>query len=289
MIAASRSSYREPTGNLEIEYDRRIGYFSMPSDHLHEHYELYCLLEGERIYFINDRSYRVQAGDLVFVNRHAVHKTLDSGRPDHERIVFYFTAGLFTELGVPEDLMERIKEPFNWDIPMLRLPGPEQEHVQRRLLDMISEMNHPQAGSSLLLKHWFLELMLYAYRNQINGRVRTADADPVLHPKTQAIVRYINEHFSEDLQLTDVASAFKINPHYLSRLFKQTTGFTFSDYVNVQRIKEAQRLLRESDLSITEIAWQAGYSNFSHFGKTFKRTVHMSPREYRRQSRSGGF
>ena len=52
MTKPFRADYHDPTGYLNMEYDRRIGYFSMTVDHLHDHYELYYLLSGERIYFI---------------------------------------------------------------------------------------------------------------------------------------------------------------------------------------------------------------------------------------------
>ena len=70
------ADFHDPSDLLHIEYDRRIGYFSMTDDHLHDHYELYYLLSGERIYFIKDRTYRVKAGDLVFVDRNTVHKNI---------------------------------------------------------------------------------------------------------------------------------------------------------------------------------------------------------------------
>ncbi|ACX62775.1 MULTISPECIES: AraC family transcriptional regulator [Bacillales] len=285
MTKPFRADYHDPTGYLSMEYDRRIGYFSMSADHLHDHYELYYLLSGERIYFIKDRSYRVRAGDLVFVDRNAVHKTLDSGRPDHDRLVLYINPELFADLAVPPELAEGLKEPFGWDVPILRLPSPASEAVERMVGDMVNEMIHPQAGSSWLLRHRTVELLLFAYRSRHLGMVRSADTEPVLHPKTQAVVRYLNDNYRQALTLPEVAEAFRISPHYLSRLFKQTTGFTFSDYLNLLRVKEAQRLLRESDDSITDIAWRSGFSNFSHFGKMFKRTVQLSPRAYRQQYR----
>lgn len=283
MTKSFRADYHDPSGYLSIEYDRRIGHFSMTVDHLHDHYELYYLLAGERIYFIKERSYRVRAGDLVFVNRNAVHKTMDSGRPDHERMVFYISPELFEELTVSPELAEELKEPFSWEIPILRLSSPASEGAERMISEMVDEMIHPEVGSSWLLRHRTVELLLFAYRNRHLGTVHSADTEPVLHPKAQAVVRYLNDNYQKAVSLPGVAEAFRISPHYLSRLFKQTTGFTFSDYLNLLRVKEAQRLLRESDDSITDIAWRAGFSNFSHFGKMFKRVVNVSPRQYRRQ------
>ncbi|MFB8373790.1 helix-turn-helix domain-containing protein [Paenibacillus taichungensis] len=288
MIQTLRAEYNDPTGYLNIEYDRRIGYFSMTDDHLHDHYELYYLLSGERIYFIKDRTYRVKAGDFVFINRDTVHKTMESGRPDHDRIVLYIKPELFTELAISPELVEGLKEPFGWNIPILSLPSQASETADRMVSEMIDEMVHTRAGSSLLLRHRSIELLLYAYRNKHLGTVHSDDSEPVLHPKAQAVVRYLNDNYQQDLALPEVAALFRISPHYLSRLFKQTTGFTFSDYLNLLRVKEAQRLLRESEDSITEIALRAGFSNFSHFGKMFKRTVQVSPRTYRQECREAG-
>lgn len=285
MVRPFKAEYRDPGGYLDIEYDRRIGYFSMATDHLHDHYELYYLLSGERIYFIKDRSYRVMAGDLVFVDRNAVHKTLDSGWPDHDRVVLYISPGLFGDLSVPPELAETLLEPFRWEVPLLRLPTAEGEAIRRMVDEMVDEMVRPQAGSGQLLRHRALELLLQACRSRHLGQVRPADTEPALHPKAQAIVQYLNRHYQSPVTLTGVAADFRISPYYLSRLFKQMTGFTFSDYVNLLRIKEAQRLLRESGDSVTDVALHAGFGNFSHFGKVFKRTVGMSPREYRRQYR----
>ena len=158
MTKPFRADYHDPTGYLNMEYDRRIGYFSMTVDHLHDHYELYYLLSGERIYFIKDRSYRVRAGDLVFVDRNAVHKTLDSGRPDHDRLVLYISPELFADLAVPPELAEGMKEPFGWDVPILRLPSPASEAVERMIGDMVNEMIHPQAGSDWAARHRTVEL-----------------------------------------------------------------------------------------------------------------------------------
>ena len=144
---------------------------------------------------------------------------------------------------------------------------------------MVNEMIQPQEGSGA--RHRTVELSLRLPRRHL-GTVQSADTEPILHPKTQAVVRYLNDNYRKAFT-PEVAEAFRISPHYLSRLFKQTTGFTFSDYLNLLRIKEA-RLLRETDDSITDIAWRSGFSNFSHFGKMFKRTVQLSPRAYRRVS-----
>ena len=283
MTESIRADYHDSTDLLHMEYDRRIGYYSMPGDHFHDHYELYYLLSGERIYFIKDRSYRIKAGDLVFVNRSTVHKTLESGMQGHERIVLYLQPELFHAMLVSSELAEGLAEPFRWDIPIVRFPAHIAKVTEGIVAEMVKEMRKPDEGSGMLLRHRTLELLLHTYRHRHLGRIQMDDQDPALHPKIQIVVRYLNENYQSPLTLPEVAGKFRISSHYLSRLFKQTTGFTFSDYLNLLRVKEAQRLLRESEESVTDIALLAGFGNFSHFGKMFKRAVQMSPRTYRQE------
>ncbi|WJH34375.1 AraC family ligand binding domain-containing protein [Paenibacillus sp. CC-CFT747] len=91
--------YQEMSDSLCVEYIKRHGRYSMAANHFHPTYEVYYLLKGERIYFIRDSSYAVQPGDLVFLPRYALHKTIHSGIPSHERMVIYFDERFLYEAG----------------------------------------------------------------------------------------------------------------------------------------------------------------------------------------------
>ncbi|WP_438349398.1 helix-turn-helix domain-containing protein [Paenibacillus sp. FA6] len=273
-------NFQDPNQQIGIDYDRRVGHYSMQEDHIHDHYELYYLCSGERTYFIKERSYRIVAGDLVFIDRNAVHKTSDVGIPDHERIVIYL-ARSFLEQSYPEWL-PMLEESFKWDIPILRLHLHESSYLTELMDEIKHELLSLQPSSVLVIRHRIVELLLYAHRQRQNNTLLLLDNETPIHRKISDITRYLNDHIAETLSLTEVASHFYISPFYLSHLFKKTTGFTFSHYLNLSRIKEAQRRLRETQLPISEIAWQCGFDNFSHFGKTFKKISHLSPRDYRK-------
>lgn len=78
------------------------------------------------------------------------------------------------------------------------------------------------------------------------------------------IVRYLNANYAEEIRIGELAERFYISPYYMSRSFKESTGFTVIDYLNLTRVREAQRLLRESRLPVTEIAARTGFDNFTH-------------------------
>jgi len=92
---------------------------------------------------------------------------------------------------------------------------------------------------------------------------------------------YLREHYAKDITLNDVAAKIFVNPSYLSRVFHQKTGRTFTEALSRIRLEAAQRLLKESNAAISEIARRCGYTDSKYFHKQFKRYVGMSPGKWR--------
>lgn len=97
------------------------------------------------------------------------------------------------------------------------------------------------------------------------------------------IIDYINAHYQETtLSLEDACREVGMNRNKFSEGLKKSVGMTFSSYVNEVRLKEACRLLVETDLQVVEIALNVGFGNVSHFNKVFKQAHQKTPLEYRR-------
>ncbi|WP_123041823.1 response regulator transcription factor [Cohnella candidum] len=103
----------------------------------------------------------------------------------------------------------------------------------------------------------------------------------------EAIRLYVDENYSYELTLSSLAEMFHLNETYLSSLFKQNAGLTFSDYVTNLRLTKAEQLLRENELKLTDIATLVGYSSSSYFSTSFKKHYGVSPKEYRDQHATG--
>ena len=93
--------------------------------------------------------------------------------------------------------------------------------------------------------------------------------------------KFIEEHSGEELSLTKVAKLVNMNANYLSENFKQVTGTNFVEYVARTRFANACNLLRIPNLSISEIAFAAGFQSLSQFNRVFKRFSGKSPTQYR--------
>jgi AraC-like DNA-binding protein len=93
--------------------------------------------------------------------------------------------------------------------------------------------------------------------------------------------KFIEEHSDEELSLSKVAKASRINRNHLSEKFKQVTGMNFVDYVARLRFEKARDLLLNSKRRISEIAFAVGFQSLSQFNRVFKKRSGKSPREFR--------
>ncbi|WP_040953153.1 helix-turn-helix domain-containing protein [Gorillibacterium massiliense] len=94
---------------------------------------------------------------------------------------------------------------------------------------------------------------------------------------------YIKENLHVDFSREDLAEYVFLNPAYVSRLFRKETGVSLSDYILQERMDTAADLLQNTDQTVSQIAVQLGYGNFSHFARMFKRVYHVAPNEYRKK------
>ncbi|WP_168735823.1 helix-turn-helix domain-containing protein [Cohnella fermenti] len=95
------------------------------------------------------------------------------------------------------------------------------------------------------------------------------------------ISRYIRSRLDRDITREELAAHVYLNPAYLSRMFKKETGLSLSDAIIQERIQEAKRLLEKTELKITDIAGEVGYSSLGSFSNLFKRVVGVTPQQYR--------
>ena len=93
-------------------------------------------------------------------------------------------------------------------------------------------------------------------------------------------VSYINENLTANLSLESLAARANFSSVYFHKLFKSSTGKTLRDYIEEQRIKKSIILLTSSELTLTEIAYECGFSSQSYFSYAFKKRMKSSPREY---------
>ena len=99
--------------------------------------------------------------------------------------------------------------------------------------------------------------------------------------KLEMVIAYIQDHLEKNLSLEEIAGQLGMSSYYFARSFKNTLGIAPHQYLVQCRIERAKILLAKTQLSITEIAFQVGYTNQSHFSTLFRKHTAMTPRNYR--------
>lgn len=120
---------------------------------------------------------------------------------------------------------------------------------------------------------------------RLKGRMAEGDRKSGIHSRhlISWVNEYIDAHYMEPISLTSLAELVNYNPTYLSRLYSEQTGTTLVEAINLRRVKEAQKLLRESGMKIKDIAISAGFYSVKHFNQVFKRYTGVSAGDYRKQ------
>jgi len=143
----------------------------------------------------------------------------------------------------------------------------------------LPEFYPPKGFDKLTLKHW-LKVILEEVMDIADSHAGTQLNSNVV----RAAMGYIDSHLEEELRLEDVSNAMGFSARHLNRIFLEEIGINVSEYLLRARIQESKRLLRQSDMTVTEIAEKLNYWDSTHFAKMFRKTTGKSPSEYRRET-----
>lgn len=144
---------------------------------------------------------------------------------------------------------------------------------------IIKKHNTLTQTDTIMLQSLVLEL-IYTISRDTARLVRGKDGVDTPSPAIEKAISYIKSNLTEDLSLEALASAVSLSPIHFHNSFKRAVGKTLRDYVEEQRLKKAVGLLISTNYSLTEIAFECGFSSQSYFSCVFKRKMKKTPREY---------
>ena len=238
----------------------------MGRQHYHDVFEIYFLEYGSCHYFIDDKSYDVQAGDIVLIPQGTIHKTMyDSG--SHKRSLIFCSMHF-----IPTSLIELLPS------IMYHYRNPEISDQIRDIIKSIEKefSTMDEFSTDAILNHLHLLFFLLA-----RNRSSTIPSHTNKTYITQTI-SYVKENYSQQLRLSDIAKMHSVSAEHLSREFKKETGFGFNEYLTMLRLQNAERLLKDgTKRSIAEIAYDCGFNDSNYFSDKFKRIYGVSPIKFK--------
>ncbi len=175
------------------------------------------------------------------------------------------------EMKQVKDLLERSKKGILFGVPTKQKLGKKIEKLTEKKgfkqILLLLEIIHQLAKTD---DYTLLNVDGYAF-----------ETEPQDSSKIDSIYKYINENFKDHISLDEISDVASMTVPAFCRYFKKVTGKTFTKLVNEYRVVHATKLLSESQMSITDIAYECGFNNFSHFNKLFKEITGKSASKYR--------
>jgi AraC family transcriptional regulator len=147
-----------------------------------------------------------------------------------------------------------------------------------------SELELGGVGGQLMAESLTTSLFVHLLRRYSTRKLNIpASTGRLSKAQIRLVMTFIEEHLEQDLSLEAIANLLQLSPHYFASLFKQSVGQSPHQYVLQSRIERSKQLLKQSGLSIAQVAQGMGFQNQSHFTTAFHRIVGCTPKAYRDQ------
>lgn len=283
-----QSEYKIEIGALSkslfylFDYDERSYTINMEFQHFHSFYEMCIFLDQKAGHLIEGKWFDLQCCDIVAIRPQLLHKTTYPNGAPNKRLIINFM--IPTQIPGLEGYYQQLFHIFDGEAPIYRFEGTVKKIIFDKLNEIFYLSQNRNELTELLIHHKFIEFLslIYQYQSK-NVYVNHVEFDQISN-KIYEITSYIHSHYHQPLSLEQLSKDFFISSCYLSHQFKRITGFTLTDYIQMTRIRNAQTLLLTTLEPITEIAFQSGFTSFSHFNRVFHKFVHISPSEFRKKN-----
>ena len=247
--------------------------------HIHNNFEIYMSMSDNNKFFVGHKIYDVNRYDIFLFNNSDVHK-INPSRPDkYDRYVVMFSPQLFPK---SDEELHGLLDCFDANRPnrchKVSLPEKKRQEVLTVLEKMVETENTEDYHKLLRLKLYLTELLLVINDVQSLPHYNIAPQN-FENPRIQEIMEYIRLNCNFPISLEMLSKKFYLNKYYLCRLFKSTTGFGISDYIEACRLSNAIPLLREG-VPVSTVALKTGFGSDTYFISTFKKNLGTSPKQY---------
>ncbi len=253
--------------------------------HWHPEIELTLFLSGDMEYQVNDRVYHMQAGDGLFCNTNALHtgRMLDGGDCSYFSITFLprLISGFEGSL-----IHTRFLEPVLTSARLSSLSLSPAVAWEREAIERLRNIRrlflHPSVTYELDIQRELSAFWQTLYQN-VTMELQPAGEHAVREAeRLRAILDYLHSNYQEKITLEDVARHVNISRSECCRFFRKHMKLSLFDYLLSYRVEQSLPLLRDRELSVTQIAEQTGFGGSAYFAKIFKKEMGLSPSQYRK-------
>lgn len=256
-------------GNMDVQY------------HWHNHFELLFIIQGTGFVTIGSDIFNVTKGDFLIIHSNEIHHVK---KGEWEILVIQFKPSMissnYTELYESNYFISFIQKKILY-LNHIHLQKND-DVLANLLVDTLDEFSLKQPGYELNIKGNIYKIFAWLLRREYiilpgSGSLKEPDISNLKN-----VLDFVQEHYCDKITDEMAAKISHMSYHHFCRTFKKATGRTFLEYVHFVRLSEAEKLLALTNMSVSEIAVEVGFSNCSHFSRLFKRSKGISPLSYRK-------
>ena len=262
-------------GEREFFYDKdldikHVGKHTMRK-HCHSHFEIYFITKGSCCYFIENKVYHLQPGDIILIPEGIMHNT------EYQNTTYSRKLISCSRYFIPESVLPKLPELMH----LYRNPDIVDE-INDIFEKIETEYEALDEMSEDIFKCYTHMLFFLLARNP-NLSVPTAENRHYI----EDAIDFLQSNYTSDVTLAQLAARYFVSPEHFSRVFKKRTSFNFSEYVNILRLQKAESMLRQlNTASITDIAESCGFNDSNYFSVQFKRLYGISPKKFQSLNKS---
>ena len=251
--------------------------------HWHNDLEINLIREGEAVFQVYQKSYRVRTGEGFLLNRNVPHSCSSPGN-EHVRYSTILVRPDFLYGDFGSDVERKCFQPFlqNSAIPCIHLTGFDENGKEILWkLNLVEEaFDRKRFCYELKIKGLLCEafaMILYGHRQELTKFV---PANLQELERLEKMLNYLNMHFTEVISLQNLADQVHLSREVCCRLFKKMTGKTITGYLEEYRVNKSFSLVQSGQYSMTQITEMVGFSNPSRFASAFRKRFGCNPGEY---------
>jgi AraC-like DNA-binding protein len=254
--------------------------------HRHNFDELMIVSGGSATHHVPKKTTVLERGDVYFIPRGAVHSydTKPNEKVEVINILFEFSRLPMTGLDINQIPAFRsflLSKSLRPEVPApLKLDAPVLAQVLHCVNQMEAELSEQSAGYLSMTFSYFIRLLCLLVRC---GGLHPVSPSRPEALKLRSLTMYLEEHLDREISVTEMAKYVNASPSYLRVLFHKVYGQSPVNYVTKLRISRAMQLLSNADHSITDVAFETGFSDSNYFTRVFHKHVGVCPTTFRKR------
>ncbi len=254
---------------------------AVSESHFHETLTLLQILAGEMTCILSGAEYTLFSRDIMFINPYEIHSVSRVG-DDCRLIVLNIDINQLKKYFYPEE-----SPVFKWDETINSRESGLYLNLSDKIRGLIiTAINREPSYLAAALQD-VLSILTTLYNKCLRTISRPGNPSHTAQQalKSAEIIRYLNEHYTEPVSLNDVSLALHLSAPYISKIFKDSFGIGFLEYLNRLRVKKSLDILTGTDEYILDVALSVGFNNSKTYSRAFRQYMGVTPGEYRKTHR----